>query len=117
MNILDRHYSEISFKTDAEDLQIMVNFINFCAEQIATEKNFSVKILAVMLKEIRYKFNMKIEQKRGSHKTFLVKLKAYQAFALFNILNENQDIFSSTSYEYNCIFKYKNQLHQKLVSL
>ncbi len=117
MNILDRHYPEISFKTDAEDLQIMVNLINFCAELIAYESNINVKIGAIILKEIRYKFNMKIEQKKGLRKTFLVKLKAHQVFALFNLFTEKQSVFSATSYEFNCVLKYKNQFHLKLMAL
>ena len=117
MNILDKHYPEISFKTDAEDLEIMVKLINYCAELIAHENSMSVKIGAVILKEIRYKFNMKIEQKRGSSKTFLVKLKAHQVFALFNLFTEKQSVFSATSYEFNCVLKYRNQFHQKLTAL
>ena len=117
MNILDRHYPEISFKTDAEDLEILVSLINFCAEGITIENDISVKIGAVLLKEIRYKFNMKIEQKRGTTKTFLIKLKAYQIFSLYNLLLERQSVFSNTSYEFNCVLKYKNQFHQKLISL
>ena len=117
MNILDRHYPEISFKTDAEDLQIMVDMMNCSAERVAHENNISIKIIAIMLKEIRYKFTMKIEQKKGTSKSFLVKLKAYQIYALYQVLMDRQETFSHISYEYNCILKYKNIFHQKLTGL
>ena len=37
MNILDRHYPEISVKTDAEDLKVIIDFINDFAVKLSED--------------------------------------------------------------------------------
>ena len=118
MNILDLHYSDISFKTDAEDLQVIIDFINSFGKTMDSKDNKFAKIEAVMLKEIRHKLTMKVEQKKGSTKKFVMKFKAYQIYELMSIFSKkNDEINAYRPFEYNCILSYHNTFHQKLTGL
>lgn len=115
MNILDKKYPEISFKTDVEDLKVMIDFLNEFGSSIRDNGNLSQKISIILLKEVRDKLTMKEYQKRGTNKQFLMKFKAYQIAALFECFLFNDKINVSKPFEKNCIDTYKNQFHQKLL--
>ena len=117
MNILDKHYPEISFKTDAEDLKVMIDFINTSASIIHDNYTIQAKVSSALLKEVRYKLVVKEEQKRGSSKKFLMKFKPYQIYALINVFANNEYINQNKPFERNSITKYSHLFHQKLTGL
>lgn len=117
MNILDKHYPEISFKTDAEDLKVMINYINEVASIVQDNYNIEMKSSSSLLKEIRYKLTMKEEQKRGTTKKFLMKFKPYQIHALIMTFGSNEWINRDRPFEKNCLTKYRSLFHQKLTGL
>ncbi|REC47854.1 MULTISPECIES: hypothetical protein [Chryseobacterium] len=116
-NVLDKNYPEISFKTDAEDLKVMINFINEFASGIVDIQDIERKKSIILLKEVRDKMEMKELQKRGTNKQFLMKFKAYHLHALLVCFMFNDRINSKRIFEKNCIDAYKNQFHQKLLAL
>lgn len=118
MNILDRHYSEISFKTDAEDLLVIINFINEVGERTKVDHiDLKVKAAISLLKEIRDKLVMKEYQKRTTKKAFLLKFKPYHIAALLEIFYMNEAINESRPFEKSCIMQYRALFHQKLTGL
>jgi hypothetical protein len=118
MNILDKHYPEISFKTDAEDLRVMIDFINECARLVVNSSDLQVKSSLSLIKEIRFKMIVKEEQKRGTTKKFLVKFKPYHIWTLLNLFSQkNDEINIRKFFEYNCIMQYRDMFHQKLTGL
>lgn len=116
-NVLDKNYSEISFKTDVEDLKVMINFINEFATGIVDNNELQRKISIILLREVRDKLEAKEIQKRGSRKQFLIKFKAYHVAALLESFLFNDRINHYKIFEKNCIDGYKNQFHQKLTGL
>lgn len=118
MNILDKIYPEISVKTDAEDLKVMIDFINECGEKLRPDYNkLQIKASVSLLKEIRDKFVIKHYHKKGTTKQFLIKLKVYQLAALLEVFVFNDVINSTKPFEKNCIIKFGALFHQKLTGL
>jgi hypothetical protein len=117
MNILDKNYPEISVKTDAEDLRVMINYLNELGEFIQENGELSRTVSIMLLKEVRDKLMMKEFQKKGTKKLFLMKFKAYHIAALYESFIFNSQINQVKPFEQNCIRRYKNQFHQKLIAL
>lgn len=118
MNILDQNYPEISVKTDAEDLKVMIDFINDCGQLFQPEhKIIKVKASVSLLQEIRDKFILKHYVKKGTTKQFLIKFKAYHIYALLDIFALNDKVNQTKPFERNTILKYNNMFHQKLTGL
>lgn len=118
MNILDQQYPEISLKTDAEDLKVMIDFINDFGCRIHQNKTeIKIKASISLLKEIRDKLTIKEFQKKGTKKMFLVKFKVYHLAALLETFAANDLINESKPFEKNCIQKYSSIFHQKLTGL
>lgn len=118
MNILDKNYPAISVKTDAEDLKVMIDFINSFAETLRpNHTDIKIKASVSLLKEIRDKFEMIHFVKKGTTKKFLIKLKAYQVASLLEIFTYNGVIYGSKVFEWNCIRQYTDLFHQKLTGL
>lgn len=118
MNILDKNYPEISIKTDAEDLKVMIDFINDCGKYFLPNYNhLKLKASVSLLKEIRDKFVIKHYHKKGTTKQFLIKLKAYHLFVLLDIFAMNDVVNATKPFEKNCIIKYNNLFHQKLTGI
>lgn len=117
MNILDKHYPEISFKTDAEDLKIMVDFITEAAFVNGNNLTIQMKASSALLKEIRHKISVKEQEKRGSTKKFLMKFKIYQIHALMITFGNNDWINRNKPFEKNTIMKYNNMFHEKLTGI
>lgn len=117
-NVLDKNYPEISFKTDAEDLRVMIDYLNQFGEFFTTDNNqLQRKISIILLREIRDKLIVKEISKKVTTKKFLMKFKAYHIAALTEAFGYNSVINSSKPFEKNCIDSYKNQFHQKLLGL
>ncbi|WP_312395672.1 hypothetical protein [Chryseobacterium sp.] len=118
MNILDKIYPEISIKIDAEDLKVIIDFLNECGMQLQPDqKVLKIKASVSLLKEIRDKFVIKHYTKKGTTKQFLIKLKAYHLFALLDVFALNDVVNGSKPFEKNCIVKYNNIFHQKLTGI
>lgn len=116
-NVLDKNYAEIAFKTDVEDLNVMISFINEFATGIVDNDELQRKISIMLLREVRDKLEMKELQKRGTKKQFLVKFKPYHIAALVESFLYNDRINHCKPFEKNCIDGYKNLFHQKLIAL
>ena len=116
MNLLQKPTSEVSFKIDAEDLQIIADIItNFGAKlQPNYMERLENKMHLTLLKEALYKFEQKLLEKRGTTKEFVIKLKPAQAFSGFQLLLFSQKDFDLRSYESTCVLRIKNTLHDKL---
>lgn len=118
MSILNKHYPDISFKTDAFDLKVMIEFINYCAEAITKTDDLKIKSAITILKEIHYKLTVKEAEKRDCKKEFIMKFKVYQIFTLYTIFSENNSkINKDRIFEFNIIDSLKNVFHQKLTGL
>lgn len=118
MNILEKNYPAISVKTDAEDLKVMIDFINGCAEILRpNHTDLKIKASVSLLQEIRNKFEMIHFCKKGTTKKFLIKLKAYQVAALLEIFSYNNIVNGSKVFEWNCIRQFSELFHQKLTGL
>lgn len=118
MNILDKKYPEISFKTDAEDLKVMIDFLNDLGGRVQpNHTDIKIKASTSLLKEVRDKLIIKEAQKKGTKKLFLVKFKAYHLSALLDSFVVNDLINNDKPFEKNCIGKYSNLFHQKLTGL
>ncbi|WP_139420948.1 hypothetical protein [Chryseobacterium mulctrae] len=116
-NVLDKNYSEISFRTDVEDLRVMIIYLNEFGNSIVENNEIKRKVTIILLKEIRDKMIIKEVQKAGSRKQFLMKFKGYHIAALLEAFQFNQRINQTKIFERNCIDTYKNQFHQKLTGL
>lgn len=118
MNPLDKHYAEMSFKSDCEDLKVMIDFITEAALLVDKKDDLQTKAALSLLKKIRYKMMMKYEMKKGMQKKFTFKLEAFQAFALLNVFSVKNDIINAKNpFEYNTISRYYSMFHQKLTGL
>lgn len=117
-NVLDKNYPEISFKTDTEDLRVMIDYLNQFGEFFTTDNNqLQRKISIILLREIRDKLLIKELSKKVTTKKFLMKFKAYHIAALTEAFSYNNVINGSKPFERNCINMYKDQFHQKLTGL
>lgn len=118
MNILDKHFPEISFKTDVEDLKVIIDLLNdFGTFVEPNHRDIKIKAATSLLKEIRDKMVIKELQKKGTTKKFLLKFKVYHITALLEAFILNEDINSNKPFEKNCINQYKSMFHQKLTGV
>lgn len=118
MNILEKNYPEISFKTDSFDVKVMIDFIDICTAQIKSSEDLKIKSAISILSGIHHKLTVKYYEKRSCKKEFIMKFKVYQIFTLYTLFAENNEkINKGKHFEFNLIDSLKNTFHQKLIGL
>lgn len=118
-NLLEKHIPEVSFKIDAEDLQIITDVIKKFGSQLQPNylERLENKMHITLLKEALYKFETKLLEKKGTVKEFMIKLKPAQAFSVFQLLLFSQKDYDLRSYETTVLLRVRDLLHKKLREL
>ena len=116
MNALDQQIQEVTFKIDNEDLSVLLFALdNWGANHRATSVEEKMSVFS--LRKLRQKMETRQIQTKGSLKQFKLRIEPVQAYAMLNILNAFIGLKPNNSYEAHVCRKYRDEFHQKLLSI